>query len=261
VKLYFALPASLLFFAVTVCAQTAEELSVLPSKADEAPAVAPAECPASLVIASVQSSGSESYVRMSRLLTAMELGHNASAQWLASLRPSSSDSVGAALLHVNMQLSSALNNYLCASFLTGKMNTGEAGSSEEIMVRTLTSVFNRMALETIQLRVQMKAAAQGAENGQQGLSVSTADELSKTLQDRKDAGTDLQNAIMLAAFMTVDTSDKTATKTDMVSMSAKERADLLKRVTALASAAPVDEFTRGAKLLQEFLTGHPKTNG
>lgn len=257
---YFAVTACLVICAVSVCAQTADELSVLPSKLDEPPAVIPAECPASLAVASGQLSGSESYVRLTRILRTMELGHDASAQWMSSLSPSSSD-VGAALLHLNMQLSSALNNYLCASFLTGKMNTGEPGSSEEIAVHTLTSVFNRMALETIQLRSQMKAAAQQSESGKQGLSVSTADELSKILQDRKDAGTDLQNVMMIVALMTVDTSDKTATKTDTVSMSAKERIDLLKRATALASATPVDEFTRGAKVLQELLTTHTKTKG
>jgi hypothetical protein len=253
-KLYFGVPVCLLFVALTVCAQTTEELSVVPSKVDEAPAVAPAECPASVVVVAEQTSGSESYVRLKRLLNAMEFGHDGSAQLLSALRaPSSSNSVGAAWLHINMQLSSALNNYLCASFLTGKIKTG---SSDELAIHTFISVFNRMALETIQLRAQMKAAAQEADNGQQGMSVSLADGVSKTLQERKEVGTDLQNAILLTALMTVDTSDKTATKTDTLSMTAKERTDLLKQVTTLASVTPVDEFSRGAKLLQEFLTNH-----
>lgn len=115
-----------------------------------------------------------------------------------------------------------------------------------------------MALETIQLRVQMKAAAQEAQNGQQGMSVSMAEGISKILEDRKDVGTDLQNSILLTALITVDTSDKTATKTDTLSMSAIERADLLKDVTTLASSTPVDEFSRGAKVLQEFLSKHTK---
>ena len=257
-RLYFGLPICLLFGALTVFAQTAEELNVLPSKLDEAPAVAPAECPASLLVISEQTSGSESYVRLKRLLKVMELGHDASAETLASLRAPSSDSVGGALLHVNMQLSSALNNYLCASFLTGKIKTGGVGSDDETAIRAFISVFNRMALETIQLRVQMKAAAQEAQNGQQGMSVSMAEGISKILEDRKDVGTDLQNSILLTALITVDTSDKTATKTDTLSMSAIERADLLKEVTTLASSTPVDEFSRGAKVLQEFLSKHTK---
>ena len=258
-RLYFGVPICLLFAALTVCAQTAEELSVLPPKVDQAPAVAPAECPAWLVVVSEQTSGSASYVRLKRLLMAMELGHDASAQWMTALSPSSSDdSVGGALLHLNMQLSSALNNYLCASFLAGKITTGGVGSSEKTAIRTFISVFNRMALETIQLRAHMKAVAQESQNGQQGMSVSEAEGLSKILEDRKDAGTDLQDAILLTTFMTFDTSDKTAAKVDTLSMSAIERADLLKEVTTLASATPVDEFIRGAKLLQEFLTNHTK---
>jgi hypothetical protein len=258
--LYFVVTVCLLVVALRVCAQTAEELSVLPSKPDEAPAVVPAECSASLLVDAEQTAGSESYVRLKRLLTAMEFGHDGSAQLLTALRaPSSSNSVGAAWLHINMELSSALNKYLCASFLTSKIKTGEAGSNDEIAIHTFISVFNRLALETIQLRAQMKAAAQEADNGQQGMSVSMADAFSKTLQDRKDVGTDLQNAIVLTALITVDTSDKTATTTDTLSMTAKERADLLKQVTALASAAPVDEFSRGAKILQEFLTNHTKS--
>jgi len=256
-RLYLGIPICLLFFALAVgAAQTQEELSVLPSGTYDAPAVAPAECPASLVVLSEQTSGSESYVRLKRLLTAMELGHDASALMMTALRIPSSDSVGGALLQINMQLSSAVNKYLCASFLTGKIKTGEADSSDSTAVSTFISVFNRMALETIQLRSQMKAMAQDTENGQQGMSVSVADGFSKTLQDRKEAGGDLQNAILLTALLTVDGSDKTATKTDTLSMSTAERADLLKQVTALGSATPVDEFTRNAVLLQEFLTKH-----
>lgn len=90
------------------------------------------------------------------------------------------------------------------------------------------------------------------------MSVAMAEGLSKILEDRKDAGTDLQNAIVLTAFLTVDTSDKAAAKADTLSMSATERADLLKEVTTLASVTHVDEFSRGAKLLQEFLTKHTK---
>jgi hypothetical protein len=78
----------------------------------------------------------------------MELGHDASAETLASLRAPSSDSVGGALLHVNMQLSSALNNYLCASFLTGKIKTGGVGSDDETAIRAFISVFNRIASST-----------------------------------------------------------------------------------------------------------------
>jgi len=89
--------------------------------------------------------------------------------------------------------------------------------------------------------------------------VAVADEMSKTLQERKEVGTDLQNATLMIALLTVDTSDKTATKTDTLSMTAAERADLLKQVTELASATSVDEFTRNAELLQEFLTGHTKS--
>jgi hypothetical protein len=118
-----------------------------------------------------------------------------------------------------------------------------------------------MALETIQLRTQMKAAAQDAENGKQGMSVSMADAVAKILQDRKDVGSDLQNVIVLITYLTYDATNETAKVVDTLSMSAKERADLLKRATALASSTPVGEFARNAKLIQEFLTKHPKCKG
>jgi hypothetical protein len=193
-RLYLLVPVCLLFGALVVCAQKADELSVLPSIPDEPSAVALADCPASLIVASEQTSGPESYVRLKRLVMSMELGHDVSAQLMTSLKPpSSSDSVGTALLlHTNVQLCRALNRYLCASFLTGRIKTGGAGSNDKTAIETFNSVFNRMALETIPLRAQMKAAAQEAQNGEQGMSVSMTEGISKTLEDRKNAGTDLQ---------------------------------------------------------------------
>ena len=164
----------------------------------------------------------------------MELGHEASAQLMVSFKPTG-DSVHILFLHTNLQLSSAINNYLCASFLAGKI---KADGDDKIAIQTFISVFNRMALETIELSAQMKTAAQDAEDGKQGMSLSMADGVAKILQGRKEVGTDLQNVIVLIIYLTYDASDKTAKVVDTLSMSARERSDLLKRATALASRHP-----------------------
>src|SRR5947209_830569 len=74
-RLYCVVPVCLFFIALTSFAQTPEELSVLPSKLGEGPSVAPTECPAVLLVVAQQTSGSDSYVRLKRLLSVMELGH------------------------------------------------------------------------------------------------------------------------------------------------------------------------------------------
>lgn len=255
-----SLPFCTLVLGLAICcdAQTKEELGVLPAAVDTPPATLPADCSAALVVASDQITGSESFVQIKRLLTTIELGHTASGQWLDALHVSSTDStVGASFLHTNIELSDAVNGYLCASFLSGKIERGKAGSSNEMAVKTLISVYNLMALETIQFRAQLETVAQQSEKGStQPLSVSTADKITKILQARKDVGGDFQNALVVFALLAVDNSDPNAKTTEMLSMSEDERADLLKQATALSSATPVDEYTRGADLLKQFLADH-----
>lgn len=144
-SLFFGLFAPLMCVTHAASAQTAEELSVMPRNVYEPPSTLPAECPASLLAIAEQTSGSTSYVRLKRLLTAMELGHEGSVEMLSALSStSSSSSVGEEFLHINIQLSSASNKYLCASFLTGRIKTGGVDSYDETAVRTFITVFNRM---------------------------------------------------------------------------------------------------------------------
>lgn len=219
--------------------QTQEELSILPPKVDEAPAVAPAECSAALIVETDGINGSPAYVFLKKQLKVMELGHRASEQLVTALRPSSSENnVGAAFMYTSIQLSSATNEYFCASFLTGriKVSDGENRKAQEVLVRTLITVFNRMALESIQLRSHMKAATKSAESGENGMSVALADKVSATLQDRKDVGTDFDNVITMSTMLSLDASDKNAAKVDFLNMSCTERSALLRQFSALAQS-------------------------
>jgi hypothetical protein len=205
--------------------------------------------------------GSPSYVRLKKQFKSLELGHRASKELGSAFSARSGSSVGDQLLQINMQMSSSLNGYLCASFLAGTIQVSATALEKEAEAtanRTLITVFNRLALETIQIRAQMKIAAEETEKGKQGLSIPVADRISSILQDRKAVGTDLNDLVTLSAMLAVDASDPTAQKTDAVSMTCKEREDLMHQITILANATPVDEFTRAAKRYEEFLTNHRK---
>lgn len=247
---------------LSVRAQTAEDLKGLPPHVDQPPEVLPADCPAGLPVQASLITGSKSYVRLKQEIKTMEIGHHASQLLMSALstRDNSSATVGAAWLHIAPQFASAENGYLCASFLAGRITTADAHDAdpESVMIHTLISVFNRMALQTVMLRSQMQTVAEAAESGQDPMPVAVANRISSTLQDRKEAGDDFQNVINLSALMTVDTDDPTATKADTLNISYGERKDLLQQVTGLAESTPVDEFTRGAKQLKEFLATYQK---
>jgi hypothetical protein len=117
-----------------------------------------------------------------------------------------------------------------------------------------------MALQSNQLRTQFRLGAETAEQGKEAMPVAVADKLSAILADRKDAGGDFESVMMLSALLTVDTTDKNATKTDKVSMTCTERAELVEQANTLAASPTVDEFTRGAKLMQTFFSGHTGCN-
>ncbi|HEY0796482.1 MAG TPA: hypothetical protein VGD64_11935 [Acidisarcina sp.] len=263
-KILILLSACFLSATLTLFGQTEEELSVLPAKVDEAPRVAPTECTAALVVETDAITGSASYVLLRKVIKVMKIGHRATEQQTASFSPTSATTIGAQVLHSNLQMSTAVNGYLCASFLTGRIKNTDAGNkdveaTEDTAIHTLITVFNRLAMEAVQLRSEMTSAAENAEKGQNAMSVSFADKLASILQDRKDVATDLDNVVSMTALLAVDISDQTAAKTDTLKMSSSERQDLLRQVTVLASSTRVDEFTRGAKRFQYFLSNHRKS--
>src|SRR5664279_619463 len=121
----------LLLITATVFSQTQEELSVLSPGVDQPPATLPAECSSALILESDNINGSPSYVRLKKQFKSLELGHRASKELGSAFSARSGSSVGDQLLQINMQMSSSLNGYVCASFLAGTIQVSATALEKE----------------------------------------------------------------------------------------------------------------------------------
>ena len=77
--------------------------------------------------------------------------------------------------------------------------------------------------------------------------------MSSLEQDRKAVGSDLIDATTLSTMLTVYTDDLNAPKADTLKISCIERQALLADLASLTKATKVDEFTKNAGLLEDFL--------
>jgi len=193
---------------------------------------------------------------MNRDIEALELGHVASQQLRAAVTVSQ-QAQGSDMQQVTETLTGltdAQNSYLCASFLLGAETGGD--ENRRLVRRTLISVFNRMALGTWQIKTQLQKAAEGSTATQGKGQVKFAEVLASILDDRKDAGGDLVNAITMSAMVTVVQSNPKIDKADAMDVTCGEHQALLDELQPLTTTSAVDEFTRAAALLEEFVKGH-----
>jgi hypothetical protein len=193
---------------------------------------------------------------MNRDIEALELGHEASQQLRAAVAVSQ-QAQGSDMQQVTETLTGltdAQNSYLCASFLLGAETGGD--ENRRLVRRTLISVFNRMALGTWQIKTQLQKAAEGSTATQGKGQVKFAEVLASILDDRKDAGGDLVNAITMSAMVTVVQSNPKIDKADAMDVTCGEHQALLDELQPLTTTSAVDEFTRAAALLEEFVKGH-----
>jgi hypothetical protein len=200
--------------------------------------------------------GSKAYLYMNRDIEALELGHVASQQLRAAVTVSQ-QAQGSDMQQVTETLTGltdAQNSYLCASFLLGAETGGD--ENRRLVRRTLISVFNRMALGTWQIKTQLQKAAEGSTATQGKGQVKFAEVLASILDDRKDAGGDLVNAITMSAMVTVVQSNPKIDKADAMDVTCGEHQALLDELQPLTTTSAVDEFTRAAALLEEFVKGH-----
>jgi len=184
------------------------------------------------------------------------LGHVASQQLRAAVTVSQ-QAQGSDMQQVTETLTGltdAQNSYLCASFLLGAETGGD--ENRRLVRRTLISVFNRMALGTWQIKTQLQKAAEGSTATQGKGQVKFAEVLASILDDRKDAGGDLVNAITMSAMVTVVQSNPKIDKADAMDVTCGEHQALLDELQPLTTTSAVDEFTRAAALLEEFVKGH-----
>lgn len=247
--------------AVTVCllsplCQSQKAPSDFPTKVDAPPPFLPAGCIAARITNAQTLVGSKAYIFMNRDIEALELGHTASQQLQEAVTISKGDQVSfmQALTSTLTGLTDAQNNYLCASFLLGAETGGD--ENRRIVRRTLITVYNRMALGTWQIKTELEKSAERPTASPHDDQVKFAKNLASILDDRKDAGTDLVNAITMSAMTAVYTGDPHATKTDIADVTCGERQALLDKLHPLATASAVDEFTRAAALLEEFFQKH-----
>jgi hypothetical protein len=113
-----------------------------------------------------------------------------------------------------------------------------------------------MALGTWQIKTQLQKAAEGSTATQGKGQVKFAEVLASILDDRKDAGGDLVNAITMSAMVTVVQSNPKIDKADAMDVTCGEHQALLDELQPLTTTSAVDEFTRAAALLEEFVKGH-----
>lgn len=246
---------------VTVCllsplCRSQKAPAVFPPKVDAPPPFLPSGCIAARITNAQTLAGSKAYLYMNRDIEALELGHTASQQLSAALA-ASQRAQGSDMQQITETLTGltdAQNSYLCASFLLGAETGGD--ENRRIVRRTLITVYNRMALGTWQIKTELEKSAERPAASPQDDQVKFAKNLASILDDRKDVGTDLVNAITMSAMTAVYTGDPHAAKTDIADVTCGERQALLDKLHPLATASAVDEFTRAAALLEEFFQKH-----
>ena len=227
-----------------------------PPRVDAPPSLLPSGCLAARIANAQMLAGSKVYLHMNRDIEALELGHEASQQLRAAVAVSQ-QAQGSDMQQVTETLTGltdAQNSYLCASFLLG----AEAGGDENrrLVRGTLISVYNRMALGTWQIKTQLQKAAEGSTATQGKGQVKFAEALAAILDDRKDAGGDLVNAITMSAMVTAVQSDPKIDKADAIDVTCSERQALLDELLPLTTASAVDEFTKAATLYKTFFNSH-----
>jgi hypothetical protein len=227
-----------------------------PPRVDGPPPLLPSGCPAAFVANAEMLSGSKAYLFMSRDIEALDLGHTASQQLREAVTTSQDAQVSftQSLTSTLTGLTDTQNNYLCASFLLGSEKGGD--ENRRIIRRTLITVYNRMALGTWQIRSELQKAAESHTETQGNDQVKFAEKLASILDDRKEAGGDLVNAITMSAMVFVYAGDPKVDKADTVDMTCSERQILLDKLQPLAKATAVDEFTRAATLYETFFNSH-----
>ena len=181
----------------------------------------------------------------------MKLGHTASQELQTAV--SRQGTPGGSVLHevvpVMTGLADAQSTYLCASFVAGQEIGGDA--SRRGQIGSLVSVYNRMALQTWRLENVLSseaAASAAAKSGRQD-----AGRGASILQDRKETGEDLVNAVTAVETLLIDTDGPGGEKADWLRITCSERSRLLDELQTLTKGTGVDEFTVAGSLLEDFL--------
>jgi hypothetical protein len=230
--------------------------SNFPPRVDAPPSLLPSGCPAALIASAQMLSGSKAYLSMNRDIEALDLGHTASQQLREAVTTSQEGQVSftQSLTSTLTGLTDAQNNYLCASFLLGAEKGGD--ENRRLVRGTLITVYNRMALGTWQIKSELQKSAESHTATQGNDQVKFAEKLASILDDRKDAGGDLVNAITMSAMVVVYAGDPKVDKADTIDMTCSERQVLLDKLQPLSKATAVDEFTKAATLYEIFFNSH-----
>lgn len=234
------------------CSKGTEEPNDFPANVYDPPASPPDGCSTVQIAQIDMLTGSEPYLFLHREIAAFKLGHTASQQILTALtEPANAHpTLFQGVVKVNTGLTDAKNTYLCASYILGR---GTKGDEEyQVTNRMMITVYNRMALQTRQFREKLKAMA-GDDETSKSSQLKLAEVMTSLEQDRKVAGSDLVDATTMSAELTIYTGDPNAPKTDTLKISCIERQTLLADLASLTKATKVDEFTKNAGLLEDFL--------
>lgn len=243
--------ACTLLMMAGLCAYAQDVPADFPAKLTESPAALPAGCSAALVAGLRDAVGTPSYRRLHREIASLKLGHTASQEFATAIsRQGTPDgSVLHEVVPVMTGLADAQSKYLCASFIAGQEMGGEA--SRQGPIGSLVSVYNRMALQTWRLENVLSseaavrgAAKQGRKDAGSGASI---------LEDRKQTGADLVNAVTTEETLLIDTEGPGGANADWLRITCPERKGLLSELLPLAKSAGVDEFTVAGGLLEGFL--------
>ncbi|HEY5382770.1 MAG TPA: hypothetical protein VIJ65_10975 [Acidobacteriaceae bacterium] len=232
-----------------LCAYGQDMPASFPAKLTEAPVALPAGCSAALVAGLHDAMGTPSYRWLHREIASLKLGHAASQELQTAV--SRQGTPGGGVLHevvpVMTGLADAQSTYLCASFVAGQETGGDA--SRRGQVGSLVSVYNRMAVQTWRLEnvLSSEAAAKSGQDAGRSASI---------LQDRKQTGEDLVNAVTAEEKLLIDTDGPGGEKADWLRITCNERSRLLNELVTLTKGTAVDEFTVAGGLLQGFL-GQP----
>lgn len=235
------------------CSEGTEEPNDFPANVYDPPASPPDGCSTVQIGQIDMITGSEAYLFLIREVAAIKLGHTASQQILASFTEpgNAHPTLFQEVVRMTTGLTDAKNTYLCASYILGR---GQKGDEEhQTTRRMLITVYNRMALQTRQFREKLKAMAGDDDETSKSSQLKLAEVMSSLEQDRKAVGSDLVDATTLSIMLTVYSGDLNAPKADTLRISCIERQSLLADLESLTKATKVDEFTKTAGLLEDFL--------
>ena len=227
-----------------VCARVATAQSL-----SEPPATAPNGCSMMQVAMLKAQTGDNSYLLLKREVASLQQARLAAAQ---VIQASAEVRKANGLIEALASFDQGKEGFECASFVIGYPDARLSGENQAMAQNVMVSVYNRLALQTREIRDFFVSLAKAEESANSVSQVGASEDIAAIMKRHNDATSDLVDALSFSFMQTVDTNEKAA-KADTLLITCNERADLLRDLAPLTLHPQSNEFDKYAGFLQTLL--------